>query len=126
MIAESIQAETSPPVQPAAATFLLPPDQLSVAEATAAKGSAQDAYRVANHYLIAMNNVVEGKKWLLKAAQLGSVDAQYELGGYLLDMPKKHDEGLVWIQRAAKGGSEKAKHLLEILAEKESKSSKSK
>jgi TPR repeat protein len=51
----------------------------------------------------------------LKAAELGSSDAQYELGSYLINEPDKQKEGMVWIRKASEAGNLKAQHLLELL-----------
>jgi hypothetical protein len=113
----SLQIAQSNPCkpEPGATGMALSSEQLAVEQKAASKGSADAAYRLSRHYLVAMNDVTRGLAFLLKAAELGSSDAQYELGSYLINEPDKQKEGMVWIRKASEAGNLKAQHLLELL-----------
>lgn len=78
-------------------------------------GDANAAYALADHYSHVEVDEEAGWKWLRKAATLGNVDAQYELGMALVNIPDrgKSGEGILWLRRAAQKGSRLAIGALE-------------
>src|SRR5258708_2878023 len=79
----TIQGETpnkSEALAPAAGRYAIKTRELAELKDKANNGDANAAYRIALHYLLAMNAISEARPWLERAARGGVRDAQYNLG----------------------------------------------
>ncbi len=83
-----------------------------LAKATA--GDARSAYIISNHYEFGVGDYERADSWLVRAAELGSSDAQFSLGTRMLESEDKSVQalGAKWIANAAKSGSVEAQNEL--------------
>ena len=61
--------------------YRIPRAEIATLEQAALSGDAKSARRLAHHWLIANNDMEQGKKWLLKAAEFGDLEACKDLTG---------------------------------------------
>ena len=65
-------------------------------------------------YLFVKANAEIARKWLLKAAENGDKDSQFEIGEKYLE-EKRDSQALHWFRKAAEQGHEKAKEYVDVL-----------
>ncbi len=93
---------------------------VSSLEKAAAKGNAEAAFGLAQMYLngtAVTADTTKSTKWLRRAAELGSAEAQFRLGVMLAQKEdtKIAAEGKDWLNRAARNGNKSAKAYLQQL-----------
>lgn len=69
-------------------------------EARAGKGDAVAAFRLFEHFAFAARDDVAARLWLRRAAEMGHIVAQYNLGAALVDEGESR-EAAQWLTRAA-------------------------
>jgi TPR repeat protein len=81
-----------------------PAEAVTTLTAAAANGSPQAALALANAYFegrTVAGDPVAAREWWRRAAELGAVDAQFNLGLVLLRDGENTEEALAWLERAA-------------------------
>jgi len=61
--------------------YRIPRAEIATLERAALSGDTKSARRLVHHWLIANNDIEQGKKWLLKAAEFGDLEACKDLTG---------------------------------------------